>query len=129
MNSDGDERTDMCGKIWQRLTRLRSKLNTIPGGELAKQFISLYDNTNNSFTNIETHSEVFLFFRILRFFFKKIKMSKKPKDIRVTLKRRIQMWTDGLLEDLIKEAEQCDIKLPKSSGKMSEEEETKNFSS
>ena len=39
------------------------------------------------------------------------------------------MWTEGLFEDLIKEAEQCDRKLPKSSGKMSEEEATKNFSS
>ena len=34
------------------------------------------------------------------------------------------MWTEGLFEDLIKEAEQCDRKLPNSSGKMSEEEET-----
>ena len=43
------------GKIWKKLARLRDKLYTlqIPGGPLAKQFISLYNNASNSFTNGE----------------------------------------------------------------------------
>ena len=38
------------------------------------------------------------------------------------------MWKDGLFFELIREAEQCDRNLPKSSGKMNEEREAKNFS-
>jgi hypothetical protein len=50
------------------------------------------------------------------------------KDLRALLRRRLQMWRQKLYEELIKEAEDCDRKLPQSSGKMSDEQEAKIFS-
>ena len=38
------------------------------------------------------------------------------------------MWKTGLFLELVKEAEQCDRKLPKSSGEMSSDKESKIFS-
>ena len=38
------------------------------------------------------------------------------------------MWTNGFFENLCYEAECCDKKMPKSSGKMSEDQEEKIFS-
>ena len=52
----------------------------------------------------------------------------KSADIRRLLKRRMQMWKDDLLEELIQEAELCDKKMPKSVSKMSEEKAIKVFS-
>ena len=59
----------------------------------------------------------------------KDKNVKKSIDIRRLVKRRMQMWKEDLLEELIKEAELCDKKLPKSvSTKMSEEKAINLFS-
>ena len=126
LNSDGFQRQDMWDKIWERITRLRGKLYTLPGGAIAKQFISIYEKEIDAFSKGDKKSEVFICFPSL--ILQKDKNIKKTKDIRILLKRRLQMWTNGFFENLCDEAERCDKKLPKSSGKMSEDQEEKIFS-
>ena len=58
----------------------------------------------------------------------KDKNIKKSTDIRRLIKRRLQMWKDDQLEQLIQEAELCDKKLPKSVAKMSDEKVIHVFS-
>ena len=59
-------------------------------------------------------SEAFICFPLL--ILQKDKNIKKTRDIRSLLKRRMQMWNEGLFEELVSEAERCDRKLPNSSG-------------
>ena len=42
----------------------------------------------------------------------KDKRIRKSTDIKRLIKRRLKMWKDDLLEELIQEAEACDRKLP-----------------
>ena len=58
----------------------------------------------------------------------KDKNVKKTNEIRKLLKRGMNMWKEGLFLDLIREAEQCERKLPNSSGVMTSEKVTKIFS-
>ena len=127
LNSDGKPRDDQWGKIWERLTKLRGKLYTLPGGATAKRFISLYEREINAFVDGQRNSESFVCFPSL--ILQKDKNFKKTKDIRSLLKRRMTMWDNGQFDELIKEAEQCDRKLSQSSGKMNVDQEAKVFSS
>ena len=126
LNSDGKPREDLWGKIWERVTRLKGKLYGLPSGAIAKEFIYFYDSEVGSFAEGMKSSEVFVCFPTL--ILQKDKNVKKTCEIRKLLKRRLQMWKDGLFLELIREAEQCDRNLPKSSGKMNEEREAKIFS-
>ena len=127
LNSDGSQRLDLWSSIWERVTRLKGSLYTLPGGSVAKEFISLYNQEVSEFANGKKKSESFICFPSL--VLQKDKHIKRTKDIRILLKRRMRMWQDGLFRELIKEAEDCDRKLPQSSGKMSEDQEAKIFSS
>ena len=71
-------------------------------------------------------SEAFVCFPAL--ILQKDKNVKKTNEIRKLLKRRMSMWKEGLFLDLIREAEQCDRKLPNSSGVITSEKEIKIFS-
>jgi hypothetical protein len=127
LNSDGSPRVDLWSSIWERMTRLKGRLYSLPGGSVAKEFISLYNQEVSDFANGNKKSESFICFPTL--ILQKDRHIKKTKEIRVLLKRRMKMWQEGLFRELIKEAEDCDRKLPSSSGKMSEDQEAKVFSS
>jgi hypothetical protein len=126
LNSDGNPRDDQWGKIWEKLTKLRGKLYTLPGGAIAKRFISLYESEINAFVDGKRNSEAFVCFPSL--ILQKDKNFKKTKDIRNLLKRRMIMWEKGQYDELLKEAEHCDRKLPQSSGRMNADQEAKIFS-
>lgn len=105
LNSDGRTRDDLWGKIWERVTKLRGKLYSLPGGAIAKEFINVYDGEVSSFAEGLKTSESFVCFPSL--IMQKDKNVKKTCEIRKLLKRRLQMWKDGLFLELIREAEQC----------------------
>ena len=129
VNSDGGPCNDMWSTIWERITRLRGKIYSLPRGSIARQFTSLYQIEVEAFGSRVKPSEAFICFPLL--ILQKDKNIKKTRDIRSLLKRRMQMWNEGLFEELVSEAERCDRKLPKSSaaGKMDDDKEAKNFSS
>ena len=98
----------------------------LPGGAVAKEFVAAYEATINSFVDGSQNSEIFICFPSL--ILQKDKNFKRTRDIRNLIKRRLKMWQNGLHEELIKEAEQCDRNLPRSSTKMTEDKEAKIFS-
>jgi len=53
---------------------------------------------------------------------------KKAPDIRRMLDRRLSLWENGKFLELIAEAENCNRKLSKSSGNISDEQAYKTFS-
>ena len=58
----------------------------------------------------------------------KDKNFKKTADIRRLISRRLKIWSDGNIENLISEAEQYDQKLPRSTTNMTDEQAVKVFS-
>ena len=127
LNSDGVPRNDMWSKIWERITRLRGEIYLLPGVSIARQFTSLYQIEVDAFGSRVKSSEAFICFPLL--ILQKDKNIKKTRGIRSLLKRHVQMWNEGLFEELVSEAERCDRKLPNSSGKMDGDKEAKIFSS
>ena len=126
LNSDGRPRDDLWGQVWERITKLRGKLYSLPGGAIAKEFISCYDEEVNAFAEGSKTSESMICFPTLML--QKDKHVKKTNEIRQLLKRRLKLWKAGLFLELVREAEQCDRNLPKSSGEMTSEKESKIFS-
>jgi len=57
----------------------------------------------------------------------KDKNIRKSPDIRRLVKRRMNMWKNDLLEELIQEAELCEKKMPQSIAKMSDDQATSIF--
>ena len=126
LNSDGKPREDMWGKIWEKRTKLKGKIYFLPGGAIAKEFVSLHNDEVSAFGDGNKKSEAFVCFPAV--ILQKDKNVKKTNEIRKLLIRRMNMWKEGLFLDLIREAEQCDRKLPNSSGVMTSEKEIKIFS-
>ena len=126
LNSDGAPRLDLWDKIWERVIRLRGKQYRLPGGALGRQFASMYACEINSLAKGEKKSEIAVCF--IPLMLQKDKSFSKTADIRRLISRRMRMWTDGLFETLIQEAEACDKKLPKNGTNMTEDQAIKIFS-
>ena len=73
--------------IWYRAVKLSSKLYRLPGGSVGRKFVGILAN------------EIDLL-----------------ADIRRCVIRRIKLWEEDKLEELIQEAELCERKLGKSMG-------------
>ena len=86
--------------------KTKGKFYFLRGGSIASQFTLLYQIEVDAFGSRVKSSEAFICFPLL--ILQKDKNIKKTKDIRSLLKRRMQMWNEGLFEELVSEAERCD---------------------
>ena len=108
------------------MIKLRAKQYRLPGGALGREFTSKYASVINSLAQGYQNSEASVCFVPL--ILQKDKNFKKTADIRRLISRRLKMWSDGNIENLISEAEQCDQKLPRSTTNMTDEQTVKVFS-
>ena len=124
-NSAGSSLIGRIEKIWERSALLQGKVYRVPGGTVGQEFTSLLAAEYDLLALGKQKSERPSMFGKL--ILQKDKNIVKSADIRRLLKRRMQMWKDDLLEELIQEAELCDKKMPKSVSKMPEEKAIKVF--
>jgi hypothetical protein len=110
----------------ERTASLRGKLYRLPGGSVGREFTSILAEEYDFLASGKQKSERPSMFGKL--ILQKDKNIKKSTDIRRLIKRRLQMWKDDLLEELIQEAESCDKKLPTGGTKMSNDKAAAVFS-
>ena len=105
---------------------LRGRVYRVPGGSIGREFTAVlakeYELLASGVQKSEKPS------MIGKLILQKDKKIRKSSDIKRLIKRRLKMWKDDLLEELIQEAEACDRKLPMGVTKMSDEEAILVFS-
>ena len=115
LNSEGIPRTERMELIWERSVHLTSALYRIPGGSIGRRFTSLMAKEIQLLAQAKEKSERSSIFG--RLLLQKDKQIKKTADIKRLISRRMDLWEAPKFEELIQEAEQCDKKLGRSSGK------------
>ena len=113
------ERIDL---IWQRAALLQGRVYRVPGGSVGREFASLLAHEYDLLSISQQKSEKTSMFGTL--ILQKDKNIRKSPDICRLVKRRMNMWKNDLLEELIQEAELCEKKMPQSISKMSDDQAT-----
>ena len=125
-NSEGSPRTGRIEKIWERAALLRGRVYRLPGCSVGREFTSLIAIEFDSLAKgTQTSERASMAGKLI---LQKDKKVKKSSDIRRLVMRRIKMWKDDLLEELIQEAEACDRKPSTGVTKMSADEAILVFS-
>ncbi|KAF6210438.1 hypothetical protein GE061_013544 [Apolygus lucorum] len=94
---------------WRKISQLRGRHYDLPNGSKSMQFVDTLASEITSLTAGQFSSERVLVF--LSVVLQRSKMIKQPKDIRILLGRRLQLWTEGQFDTLINEAVLLDRKL------------------
>jgi hypothetical protein len=125
-NSEGELRTGRVEKIWERAAKLRGRVYRLPSGSVGREFTStLAQEYHLLASGLQKSERASMFGKLM---LQKDKSVKKSADIRRMIKRRMTMWKDDLLEELIQEVESCDRKLPTGVTEMSETQAIAVFS-
>jgi hypothetical protein len=112
--------------IWYRAVKLSSKLYRLPGGSVGRKFVGILANEIDLLASAINKSERCSMFG--RLILQKENKVRKSADIRRCVIRRIKLWEEDKLEELIQEAELCERKLGKSMGEnMSDDTADKVF--
>ena len=98
-------------KIWKRAALLRGRVYRVPGGSIGREFTAVLAKEYALLASGVQKSEKPSM--IGKLILQKDKKIRKSSDIKRLIKRRLKMWKDDLLEELIQEAEACDRKLPR----------------
>ena len=109
LNSEGSARIDRIDKIWERTTKLTSSLYRLPGGSLGRKFVGMLAHEITLLSQAKEKSERCCMFA--RMILQKDCKFKKSADIRRLVKRKLQLWENDRLEELIQEAENSERKL------------------
>jgi len=94
--------------IWYRAAKLSSKLYRLPGGSIGRKFVGIFANEIDLLASAINKSERCSMFG--RLILQKENKVKKSADIRRCVIRRIKLWEEDKLEELIQEAELCERK-------------------
>ena len=124
-NFEGSPPAERIDLIWQRAALLRGRVYRVPGGSVGREFASLLAHEYDLLSTSQQKSEKPSMFGKL--ILQKDKNIRKSPDIRRLVKRRMNMWKNDLLEELIQEAELCEKKMPQSISKMSDDQATSIF--
>ena len=118
-DSEGDLINGIIEKFWKLAALLRGRVYRAPGGTavLAKEYELLASGNQKSEKPM-----------LGKLILQKHKHINKFADIRRLVKRRMQMWRNDSLEELIQEAELCKRKFSTNATNISEEQAVQVFS-
>ena len=110
-NSEGGDKHETWYKRWSKIVHFKCQQYDLPGGAIGREFVSLLSEEVSRLASSEVNSERLIVFTVVML--QRDAMVKKGTDVRRMLKRRMDAWRAGQIDELMFEAERCAQQLPK----------------
>ena len=104
---------------------MRRKQYELPDGNVGARFVNILAEEIEKCNSKQQPSEREFIFSAL--VLQRNKMIRKARDVRPLLMRRMDMWEDGQLKELLHEAQRCDRQLISSLSPMTSEQVERTF--
>ena len=111
MHSVGRGVKDVWSKRWSVIASFRCRQYDLPGGSVGREFVSLLSEEVSKLANGEFRSERLVVF--MSVLLQRDPLVKKGADVRRLLRRRMDLWRESQVTELLCEAERCSQQLPK----------------
>ena len=109
-NSEGGDKHETWYKRWAKTVHFKCQQYDLPGGAIGREFVSLLSEEVSRLASSEVKSERLIVFTVVML--QRDAMVKKGSDVRRLLKRRMDAWRAGQIDELF-EVERCAQQLPK----------------
>lgn len=106
VNTAGGDEDNVWHVRWRRATLLNGRQYILPQGAVGRQFVNLLTKEIQDVSNGNCSSERIFF--MCATILQKDKMITSSTDIRRLLKKRMDMWSESLFDELLQEATRCD---------------------
>ena len=109
--SEGGDKHETWYRRWEKTVHFKCHQYDLLGGAMGREFVSLLSEEVSRLASSEVKSGRLIVFMVV--LLQRDVMVKKGTDVRCLLKRRMDAWRAGQIDELMFEAERCAQQLPK----------------